>query len=114
MVACLSRPRRNGGDPPDAGARASARSSGCITIFPWREGTGAVPLGEVSQCNDDNMDNRFNPSVGRFHGSKRTRPLPSALQRIIPLQRNEIRKGFRFSGSLFCLHGQLYSSPIQP
>ena len=23
-------------------------------------------LGEVSQCNDDNTDNRFNPLVGRF------------------------------------------------
>ena len=30
------------------------------------EGTGPVLLGEVSQCNDDNMDNRFNPPVGRF------------------------------------------------
>ena len=28
--------------------------------------TGAVLLGEVSQCNDDNTDNRFNPPVGRF------------------------------------------------
>jgi len=25
-----------------------------------------VLLGEVSQCNDDNTDNRFNPPVGRF------------------------------------------------
>ena len=23
-------------------------------------------LGEVSQCNDDNTDNRFNPPFGRF------------------------------------------------
>ena len=29
-------------------------------------GTGPVLLGEVSQCNDDNSDNRFNPPVGRF------------------------------------------------
>ena len=28
--------------------------------------TGDVLLGEVSQCNDDNMDNRFNPPMGRF------------------------------------------------
>ena len=34
--------------------------------FSVEEGTGAVLLGEVSQCNDDNTDNRFNPSVGRF------------------------------------------------
>ena len=34
--------------------------------FEVEPGTGAVLLGEVSQCNDDNTDNRFNPSVGRF------------------------------------------------
>ena len=34
--------------------------------FTVEEGTGPVLLGEVSQCNDDNIDNRFNPPVGRF------------------------------------------------
>lgn len=34
--------------------------------FNVEEGTGPVLLGEVSQCNDDTMDNRFNPPVGRF------------------------------------------------
>ena len=34
--------------------------------FSVEEGTGPVLLGEVSQCNDDNTDNRFNPPVGRF------------------------------------------------
>lgn len=34
--------------------------------FDVEPGTGAVLLGEVSQCNDDNTDNRFNPPVGRF------------------------------------------------
>ena len=34
--------------------------------FSVEKGTGAVLLGEVSQCNDDNNDNRFNPPVGRF------------------------------------------------
>ena len=34
--------------------------------FAVEEGTGPVLLGEVSQCNDDNTDNRFNPPVGRF------------------------------------------------
>ena len=29
-------------------------------------GSGAALLGEVSQCNDDNTDNSFNPPVGRF------------------------------------------------
>ena len=28
--------------------------------------TGAVLLGEVSRCNDDSNDNRFNPPMGRF------------------------------------------------
>ena len=34
--------------------------------FSVEKGTGAVLLGEVSQCNDDNNDNRFNPPAGRF------------------------------------------------
>ncbi len=34
--------------------------------FAVEEGTGAVLLGEVSQCNDDCTDNRFSPQVGRF------------------------------------------------
>ena len=34
--------------------------------FNVEPGTGPVLLGEVSQCNDDNTDNRFNPPVGRF------------------------------------------------
>ena len=34
--------------------------------FSVEEGTGPVLLGEVSQCNDDNTDNRFYPPVGRF------------------------------------------------
>ena len=34
--------------------------------FEVEKGTGAVLLGEVSQCNDDENDNRFNPPAGRF------------------------------------------------
>jgi len=34
--------------------------------FTVEAGTGPVLLGEVSQCNDDTSDNRFNPPVGRF------------------------------------------------
>ena len=34
--------------------------------FTVEPGTGDVLLGEVSQCNDDNTDNRFEPPVGRF------------------------------------------------
>ena len=34
--------------------------------FEVEEGTGPVLLGEVSQCNDDNVDNRFYEKMGRF------------------------------------------------
>ena len=34
--------------------------------FSVEPGTGDVLLGEVSQCNDDEHDNRFEPPVGRF------------------------------------------------
>ena len=34
--------------------------------FTVEPGTGPVLLGEVSQCNDDSNDNRFNPPMGRF------------------------------------------------
>ena len=34
--------------------------------FNVEPGTGPVLLGEVSQYNDDNTDNRFNPPAGRF------------------------------------------------
>ena len=34
--------------------------------FSVEEGSGPVLLGEVSQCNDDNTDNRFLEPIGRF------------------------------------------------
>ena len=34
--------------------------------FEVEAGTGAVLIGEVSQCNDDNTDNRFYEKMGRF------------------------------------------------
>ena len=34
--------------------------------FSVEKGSGAVLLGEVSQCNDDNTDNRFAEPIGRF------------------------------------------------
>ena len=44
-----------------------------ISIYPYmyhdfevEEGSGPVLLGEVSQCNDDNVDNRFYEKMGRF------------------------------------------------
>ena len=56
-----------------AGTQVRLTPGESITIYPYmyhdfevEPGTGAVLLGEVSQCNDDNTDNRFNPPVGRF------------------------------------------------
>lgn len=56
-----------------AGAQVRLRPGDSITITPYlyhdftvEKGSGAVLLGEVSQCNDDDTDNRFNPPVGRF------------------------------------------------
>lgn len=40
--------------------------TGLYHDFAVKEGTGAVLLGEVSQVNDDNCDNRFELPVGRF------------------------------------------------
>ncbi|MBE6759256.1 MAG: D-lyxose/D-mannose family sugar isomerase [Ruminococcaceae bacterium] len=34
--------------------------------FQVKPGTGDILLGEVSMCNDDACDNRFNPPMGRF------------------------------------------------
>ena len=42
--------------------------------FAVEPGTGAVLLGEVSQCNDDNTDNRFHPPVGRFPAIEEDEP----------------------------------------
>lgn len=40
--------------------------SGQYHEFDVKAGTGDVLIGEVSQCNDDNTDNRFYSSIGRF------------------------------------------------
>ena len=42
--------------------------------FSVEPGTGAVLLGEVSQCNDDNTDNRFHPPMGRFPAIEEDEP----------------------------------------
>jgi len=41
-------------------------TQGLYHDFEVEKGTGDVLIGEVSQCNDDSSDNRFNPPVGRF------------------------------------------------
>ena len=42
--------------------------------FSVEPGTGDVLLGEVSQCNDDNTDNHFDPPVGRFPSIEEDEP----------------------------------------
>lgn len=42
--------------------------------FSVEEGTGPVLLGEVSQVNDDETDNRFNPPMGRFPAIEEDEP----------------------------------------
>ena len=42
--------------------------------FEVEKGTGAVLLGEVSQCNDDECDNRMLPPVGRFPAVEEDEP----------------------------------------
>ena len=56
-----------------AGTQVPLKPGESITITPYlyhdfevEPGTGPVLLGEVSQCNDDEHDNRFLESVGRF------------------------------------------------
>ncbi len=39
---------------------------GLYHAFWAKKGTGKVLIGEVSQCNDDNTDNRFYEKMGRF------------------------------------------------
>jgi D-lyxose ketol-isomerase len=57
----------------DPGSIIRLRPGESITLPPrlyhefWgEEGTGMVLVGEVSTINDDRIDNRFNPPVGRF------------------------------------------------
>ena len=52
-----------------------------ITIYPYlyhdftvEQGTGAVLLGEVSMCNDDDNDNRFYEKLGRFPTIEEDKP----------------------------------------
>ena len=56
-----------------AGTQIKLTPGESITIYPYlyhdfslEPGTGAVLLGEVSMCNDDNADNRFYEELGRF------------------------------------------------
>ncbi len=56
-----------------AGTQILLKPGESITLYPYlyhdfelEPGTGAVLLGEVSMCNDDEKDNRFYEPIGRF------------------------------------------------
>jgi D-lyxose ketol-isomerase len=56
-----------------AGTQIKLKPGESISIQPYlyhdfevEIGTGAVLIGEVSECNDDNTDNRFEKPIGRF------------------------------------------------
>jgi len=56
-----------------AGTQVELAPGESITIYQYlyhdfevKPGTGDILLGEVSMCNDDACDNRFNPPMGRF------------------------------------------------
>lgn len=56
-----------------AGTQVRLTPGESITVMPYmyhdfevEKGSGAVLLGEVSMCNDDNTDNRFHEPMGRF------------------------------------------------
>ncbi len=64
-----------------AGTQVEMKPGESIAIQPYlyhdfevKPGTGHVLLGEVSQCNDDNTDNRFHQPVGRFAEIKEDEP----------------------------------------
>ncbi len=64
-----------------AGTQVRLRPGQSITITPLlyhdftvEAGGGPVLLGEVSQCNDDNTDNRFEPPMGRFPAIEEDEP----------------------------------------
>ena len=65
---CLTACKEKTPDEPKT-TEAPAQSGDVI-----EKGTGAILIGEVSQCNDDNTDNRFNPPVGRFPAIEEDEP----------------------------------------
>ena len=65
--------------PAGTQVRLRPGQSICITPYLYHDfevepGSGPVLLGEVSQCNDDEHDNRFNPPVGRFPAIEEDEP----------------------------------------
>jgi D-lyxose ketol-isomerase len=67
----ISRDGRNYKVP--AGEKVVIKSGESLTLYPYyyhefyvEKGQGYALLSEVSMCNDDNLDNRFEQKLGRF------------------------------------------------
>lgn len=79
-----------------AGTGVELKPGESITLWPHqyhdfdvKPGTGDVLIGEVSMCNDDNTDNRFNPSVGRFPSIEEDEPPYRLLCNEYPIAKDE-------------------------
>ena len=59
--------------------------------FEVEPGTGPIVIGEVSQCNDDNTDNRFNPPVGRFPTIEEDEPPTACCAMSTPPRSKKVR-----------------------
>jgi len=64
-----------------AGTQVRLTPGESISLYPYmyhdfsvEQGSGPVLLGEVSQCNDDNTDNRFLEGIGRFPAIEEDEP----------------------------------------
>lgn len=69
-----------------AGTAVELNPGESITLWPHQyhdfdvlTGSGDVLIGEVSMCNDDNTDNRFYESVGRFPKIEEDENIPSSV-----------------------------------
>ena len=79
-------------------------TQGMYHDFAVEEGTGPVLLGEASQCNDDNTDNRFNPPVGRFPKIEEDEAPYRLLCNEYPAAKDQL---FLNQISSFCIGSQL-------
>lgn len=78
-----------------AGTQVRLTPGESISIYPYmyhdfevEKGTGSVLLGEVSQCNDDNTDNRFYENIGRFPAIEEDEPPYRLLCNEYPVARS--------------------------
>ena len=81
-----------------AGTQIRLTPGESITVYPYmyhdfhvEEGTGAVLLGEVSMCNDDENDNRFYEPIGRFPEIEEDEPASVSYTHLDVYKRQLVR-----------------------